>query len=117
MRLLIDHCVSKRTSDFIKELGHEVTLLKELGLEALDDPKVLERAITRDEVLVTEDRGFGNVIKYPPSSHQGVILLLIRTRARKGLHEVLQQFPANTARDQLRQRLVVINEQIVRVRK
>lgn len=117
MKLLIDHCVSKRTSDFLISLGHEVTSLKELGHEALDDPEVLELAIARDEILVTEDRGFGNVIKYPPSFHQGVILLLIRMRNRKGLHEVMRQFLANIARDQLRLRLILINEQIVRVRK
>ena len=117
MKLLIDHCVSKRTSDFLISLGHEATLLKELELEALDDPEVLALATARDEVLVTEDRGFGNITKYPPSIHQGVILLLIRTRNRRGLHEVLRQFLAGVAREQLRQKLVVINEQIARVRK
>jgi len=117
VKLLIDHCVSKRTSDFLVSIGHEVTLLKELGLETLDDPEILELAATRDEVLITEDRGFGNVVKYPPSSHQGAIVLIIRTRNRKGLHEALRQFLQNNDRERLRQKLVVINEQLARVRK
>jgi predicted nuclease of predicted toxin-antitoxin system len=83
----------------------------------LEDPEVLQLAIKRDEVLLSEDKGFGNIIDYPPQSHQGVIILNIRTRNRKGLHRVLQQFLSSVNRDRLRQTLVVIDEMIARIRR
>ncbi|MDZ7291944.1 MAG: DUF5615 family PIN-like protein [candidate division KSB1 bacterium] len=117
MKLLADHCVSKRTIEFLVGIGHEVTTLKELGLATLEDPEVLQLAITRDEVLLSEDKGFANIVDYPPQSHQGVIVLNIRTRNRKGLHGVLQQFLAGVNRDQLRQKLVIVDEIMARIRR
>jgi len=117
MKFLADHCVSKKTTDFLKSLGHDITTLKELGLEELEDADVLQLAIKRDELLLTEDRGFENILEYPPHSHQGVIVLNVRTRSRKGLHHVLSQFLSTMNRDQLRQSLVVLDEKIARVRR
>jgi predicted nuclease of predicted toxin-antitoxin system len=91
--------------------------LKDLGLITLEDPEVLQLAIQRDEVLISEDKGFGNIIDYPPRSHQGVIVLNIRTRNRKGLHNVLQQFLSSVNRDQLRQTLAIIDEMMARIRR
>jgi len=117
MKFLADHCVSKRTTDFLRGEGHELTTLKDLGLQELEDFQVLELAIQRDEILITEDKGFGNILDYPPSSHQGVIVLNIRTRSRKGLHSVLSQFLSSMNRDQLRQKLIAVDERIARVRR
>jgi len=83
----------------------------------LPDYDVLQLAITRDEILLTEDRGFENILDYPPHSHQGIIVLRIRARNRKGLHHVLNQFLPTMNRDRLRQSLVVLDEQIARIKR
>lgn len=116
MRFLVDHCVSQRTTDFLRGLGHEPTTLKSLGLAELEDSSVLQLSIQRDEVLLTEDKGFGNILDYPPRLHQGILLLSIRTRNRKGLHDLLKQFLSGANRDGLRQKLIVIDDRMIRIR-
>ncbi len=116
MRFLVDHCVSQRTTDFLRGLGHEPTTLKSLGLAELEDSSVLQLSIQRDEVLLAEDKGFGNILDYPPRLHQGIILLSIRTRNRKGLHALLRQFLFTANRDDLRQKLIVIDDRMIRIR-
>jgi predicted nuclease of predicted toxin-antitoxin system len=117
MKFLADHCVSKRTTDFLIGEHYDVATLKELGLQDLKDAEIIKLAIARDDVLITEDKGFGNILDYPPHTHQGVIVLNVRTRSRKGLHGVLAQFLSSVNRDQLRQALIQVDERLARVRR
>jgi predicted nuclease of predicted toxin-antitoxin system len=66
MKLFLDHCVSRRTVEHLRQLGHDILTSKELGQERAFDPDVLELATKTDRVMVTEDRGFGDVRRYPP---------------------------------------------------
>jgi len=54
MRLFIDHCVSKRTVEHLRELGHDIVTSREVGQERAFDPDVLELATNTDRVMVTE---------------------------------------------------------------
>lgn len=57
MKLFLDHCVSKRTVDHLRKLGHDILTSKDLGKEKAFHPDVLELATNTDRVMITEDRG------------------------------------------------------------
>jgi len=118
MRLFIDHCVSKRTVEHLRELGHDIVTSREIGQEKAFDPDVLELATNTDRVMVTEDRGFGDVRKYPPERYQGLLVLKVRSpAARTALHRNLEAFLSSTDRDAIRGCLVLLDEARVRVRR
>lgn len=118
MRLFLDHCVSKRTVEHLRQLGHDILTSKELGKEQAFDPDILDVATSTDRVLVTEDRGFGDVRKYPPGRHQGFLVLRVRNPAlRTALHRNLEAFLGSTDRDAIRGCLVLLDEARVRVRR
>jgi predicted nuclease of predicted toxin-antitoxin system len=118
MKLFVDHCVSKRTVDHLRQMGHDVITAKDLGSEGALDPDILEVATRIDRVMVTEDRGFGDVRKYPPSRYQGLLVLKLRNPAsRIHLHRNLGAFLAATERDAIRGCLVLVDETRVRVRR
>lgn len=48
-----------------------------LGLSGSSDAVVFQKAQERSAVLVTTDRGFGDVRTYPPSSHHGMLILKV----------------------------------------
>ncbi|RME00646.1 MAG: hypothetical protein D6814_03125 [Calditrichaeota bacterium] len=62
MKFLVDQCVSYRTIKFLRSLGFKLTKLRDVDLPSLSDPDVLKLAIKRDEILLTEDNGFGNIL-------------------------------------------------------
>lgn len=72
---LIDECVSMQTQILIERLGFNVENVKDLGLKGASDKDVFRLAQETGKILVTNDRGFGDVRKYPPSSHKGVIVI------------------------------------------
>lgn len=51
------------------------------GLTGVVDEIVGETATREGRVLVTLDRGFGDVRRYPPGSHAGVVLLRLRRQS------------------------------------
>ena len=117
MKFLADQCTSKRTVKFLHSEGYTITTLEDLNQTTISDPDLLKLAMSRDEVLITEDKGFGNIMNYPPRSHQGIILLRVRLRNRDALHKTLSHFLLNTDRETLRHTLVTVTESTIRIRR
>ena len=75
LTFLIDECVSLQTQLFIERLGFNVENVKHLGVKGAIDKDVFQLAQEKGEILITNDKGFGDLRKYPPSFHNGVILI------------------------------------------
>lgn len=117
MNFFADHCLSFRTVRFLRELGYDVVTAKQLGKHKLPDAELLSLAESFDRVFITEDRDFGDILIYPPANHQGIIIVSTRTRERRVLHATLQKYLANKIRDDLRHLMMLVEENIVRIRR
>ncbi len=117
MNFLADHCLSFRTVRFLRQQGHEVITVKQLGQQKSPDPDLLALAESLDRVFITEDRDFGDILLYPPANYQGIIVVSTRTKERVVLHATLQKYLANKIHNDLRHALILIEENIVRIRR
>lgn len=52
--------------------------LTEIAAADTPDQEVLSLAVGRSLVLLTNDMDFSNILRYPPSSHAGMVVLRIR---------------------------------------
>jgi len=86
---LVDECVSNQTVIFLEKLGCNVTKVQNIGLEGKEDEIILKYAQERNLTLVTYDRGFGNIRKYPPSTHSGIIIIKVLLEKEKRFKETL----------------------------
>ena len=114
--ILADHCVFSTTIRLLQREGYATTRLQELIEPSASDQKVLRLAIQKDLVLLTNDKGFGNIRIYPPAEHQGVILLRIGADTESQVHRVLLQLLRERGRDDFRQRLAVVDHSKYRMR-
>lgn len=117
MKILADHCVYGQTIELIRAQGHQVLTLKELGRADQPDLQVLALAQSLDAVLVTTDKGFGNILAYPPERYGGIVLLRITPTSQQRIHQVLQDFLKTHKQETLRQTLVVIDVRTYRIRR
>ena len=53
----------------------DVDTVADEGLVGADDPAVLLAASREDRVVMTMDRGFGDIRAYPPGSHGGIVVV------------------------------------------
>jgi len=84
VRYLADESVERQIVDALRRAGYEVDYIAELAPGA-DDPDVLERANRGSSVLITGDKGFGELVYRRRQQNTGVVLLRLSglTQERK----------------------------------
>jgi predicted nuclease of predicted toxin-antitoxin system len=85
VRLKLDENLPDEARLTAASLGHDVDTVIDEGLGSAGDPDVLAAAMREQRFLVTLDRGFGDVRRYPPGSHPGIAVIRAtnRTPARQ----------------------------------
>lgn len=73
MKFLIDENIFPKITSHLRNLGHDVRSLQEEGLFKTTDDKIIQMAKEEDRTIVTFDKHFGNILKYPPSNTAGII--------------------------------------------
>lgn len=116
MRLKLDENVTVAAQDPLVALGHDVDTVADEDLTGRPDPDVLAAAVTDQRALVTCDLGFGDPRSYPPGSHRGVILLRLRDQQPDNIVSVLQGLAKNHNLDELAGCVVVVTENLIRIR-
>ncbi len=116
-KFLADECTFVQTVLLMRNLGFDVCRIQELGMMGAEDKKVFEKAQNLNAVLVTNDKGFGDIREYPPSSHCGIIVLKMAPDPAcvREVHESLKQLLKKE--DQFEGALFVVDTQKYRVRR
>lgn len=81
MRLLLDECCAPALARALRGAGHDVRHVLEQD-QGADDEAIADLAAREGRVLITEDKGFGEVAVARGRSLPGVILLRIEPRHR-----------------------------------
>ena len=90
-RFLVDECTYQETIEFLRDLGFDVIRVQDLGLRGASDREVLIKAQQLGRVLLTNDLGFADIRRYPPSSHGGIIILRLKNYSSVAdVHSVLR---------------------------
>jgi len=74
MRLLADECLDGRLVEGLRRAGHDVLAVRDAWRGA-GDLSILERARRDGRALVTEDKGFGDLVVRRGLSVPGVVLV------------------------------------------
>lgn len=76
----------------------------------------MKMAREQRRVLITLDKGFSNILLYPPGAHPGVIVLRVwRLSIAKGT-QILRNFVQTTSEHQLTGKLVIVEPSRARFR-
>ena len=93
MRFLVDRCAGRRLAEWLREQGHDVLELRNLGPDP-GDRALLEMAANDGRVLVTIDTDFGRLVFAEKERQSGVLRLPdVRVEQRiEFVEQVLRQF-------------------------
>lgn len=75
MRLLIDNALSPRLTEGLRDVGHDVVHVRDIGLQSATDDEIFDAAANDDRVVVSEDTDFGTLLSLRDSAKPSVILL------------------------------------------
>jgi predicted nuclease of predicted toxin-antitoxin system len=81
VKFKLDENLSRRAADLIRAAGHDAVTVVSQGLRGAADETVFEVCTAESRALVTLDRDFGQVLRYPPAASAGIVVLEIGPRA------------------------------------
>jgi predicted nuclease of predicted toxin-antitoxin system len=74
MNLLLDMGLAPRTADFLRQLGHDASHLRERGLEKLADQEIVRLAEAERRVVVTFDLDFARIVALQRLARPSIVL-------------------------------------------
>ena len=81
LRFLADDCISNFIIQRLREAKHEVLRLKDLLPAESPDTAVIAKAQEIDELLVSLNGDFADIVAYPPKSYKGIVALQVRNHS------------------------------------
>ncbi len=118
LKFLIDENMPRSTAEALKEIGYESLDVSDYKLSGESDEKIFKFAQNEKAVIITADRGFGNILRFPLGKHYGIIISNFpneMSTAEMNSHLVRQI--QSLSEDQISGSLVVIDSKKVRTRK
>ncbi len=107
MRFLLDENIGKKVAYFLEGLGYTVYRVKQIE-SGIDDYKVLDLAVSRNLVLITSDKDFGELVFKESQPHSGVILLRLQNETSSNKIRILKR--VFLERKDLKKNFIVVNE-------
>ena len=117
MRFLVDMNLSEGVAAWLRESGHDAVHLRELGLEALDDPAVFARAAEEARVIVTFDLDFSDILAAAAGRSVSVILFRLRGMLTRNVLRRLPDVLGRTAADLEHGAIVIVEDARLRIRR
>lgn len=81
MRWLIDECVDAAVVAHLREFGHDAVYMSDVAPRSVD-VEVMNRAYRENRLLLTEDKGFGDLVFRQVKPVPGIVLLRIDSSRR-----------------------------------
>jgi predicted nuclease of predicted toxin-antitoxin system len=117
MRFLADAGVSPKTVEFLRQLGEEVSHVRDLGLERSLDSEIVERARADGSIIVTFDLDFGDILALGVLDKPSVIIFRLGDERSDSVNRLLATVINERSSDLESGVLILVEETRYRVRK
>jgi len=116
MRLKLDENLPRDLKTILSGLEHDVRTVDDEGLLSQPDPVVARAAKAESRMLMTLDVEFGDIRKYPPGAHPGIILFRPRSFGLLTVGRFVEEFVRTSDLQGLVGCVAVVEPARVRVR-
>ena len=117
IRLKLDENLSRHLQAALSALQFDTSTVAAEGLLGVGDEKVCEAAARENRILLTLDVEFGDLRKYPPGAHPGIVLFRPASFGPLSVNTFVKGFLRETDLDPLRGCVVVVEPSRIRVRR
>ena len=75
MKIKLDENIGTRGSKLLAERAHDVSTVRDQKLSGAPDENIFAVCAAEGRVLITLDRDFGEVLRFPPEQSAGIVIL------------------------------------------
>lgn len=114
---LVDEDLPTSTPAIFERHGYAVESVRSLNIRGVTDREIMDRAFERNDIVVTRDKDFGDVLRYQKGDHPGaVILRLPHTYTATEINDRLDAFLNEVEAEVFEHTIVVLELGRYRVR-
>jgi predicted nuclease of predicted toxin-antitoxin system len=117
MRVKLDENLSRHLKPQLSQEGHEVTTAEQEGLLGRSDIEIGAAAKGEERVLFTLDLDFGDLRKFAPGSHPGVVLFRPQSMGPSAVNRFILEFVKATDFSTLGGCTIIVDPTRVRIRR
>jgi len=117
VRVKLDENLHTRLAEVFTAAGHDTDTVADEGLLGAEDASVSAAATAAGRLVITLDRGFGDIRMYPPGTHAGVVVLRLDDHSFPAAKVALEQLVRDVKLDDLGGSVAVYREGDLRVRR
>ena len=99
MKFVADAGISPRTVKFLREQGHDVVHVRDIGMQRAKDAEILELARTQDRIVLTFDLDFGDLLALGLSDKPSTIIFRLDVETAESVNTNLLTVLAQTESD------------------
>lgn len=107
--------VNTDTITALQQSGFDILSTREAKLSTRDDEDIFNFALKSKRILLTFDRGFGDIFRFPIQKSAGVIIILVHHMSKKEIIKITTGFLNSTAQKILKGKLVIIGKRTIRI--
>jgi predicted nuclease of predicted toxin-antitoxin system len=116
VKFKLDENIGRRGIELLRAAGHDVLTVADQGLRGAEDEQVLTLCTSEDRALITLDRDFCQVLRFPPAASAGIVVLNLGSRAsQRSLLDRLRTLVAMLSAQPLGRELWIVEPGRVRI--
>ena len=117
IKIKLDEDLPRLAVHVLRERGYDAENVIDQGMGGWKDPKIWEAIQGESRFLITADKGFANIKKYPPGIHAGVLLLRPDDDGIRPVMSLLERVLDSYRLEDLAATVTVVTPRGIRVRK
>jgi hypothetical protein len=75
VRFKLDENLSRSVAELFRGAGHDVATVREQQLHGAPDKEVFDASVREGRTFVTLDRDLGQVLRFPPATSSGIVVI------------------------------------------
>ncbi|GIK43828.1 MAG: hypothetical protein BroJett011_76610 [Chloroflexota bacterium] len=115
MKFIADENVSRFVIQSLTDAGYDIISVHDVGLKSAADEAIIQFGIAEGRVIITHDRDFGGLLRYPARKSSGVILIRLRRPSPQNVWRALQRALTSLNEAKIQGHVVVIEDSRIRI--
>jgi len=103
--------------DYLRSLGNDVLSIRDCGLSGISDDEVYEKACKENRVIITMDKDFTRIFRFPPEKCGGIVVAKLYKRPVNETLTIFKKYYQSIKEEDIKRNLVVITPEGVRIRR
>jgi len=117
-KFVIDEDMPRSTGAILKKHGYDIRDIRDHGLRGAKDEEIYKFAQREQAVILTGDRGFGNILRFPLGNHFGIVVAHFPNEmlTMEMNHRLLERFK-DLSEEDFKGNLIIVEPRKIRIRR